>query len=90
MYAALVAMQGYADYFTKKILMNFIITDLAITEDHSETQKPPKSLDLFLKIRLVSNGDFSGFLLEDNSIDEVKICFAILQGLIEIKSPNAA
>lgn len=70
--------------------MNLIITDVAIIENFSQTQRPPKSLDICLKIRLVSNGNFSGFLLEDNNIDEVKICFAILQGVIEIKSPNAA
>lgn len=75
--------------FQRYSFMNLIIMDLAITEDFSNMQKPPKSLGLILKIKLVSNGDFSYYLLEDNSIDEVKLCFAILHGLVEIKSPNA-
>jgi len=66
--------------------MNLIITELTITEDYSQTQKPPKLLDLTLKIRVVSNGDFSGFILEDNSLDDAKLCLAILDGTLKVQS----
>ena len=61
---------------------NLIITSVEIVSDNSNLSGIVRSIDLGLKIEVVSSGDFSGYILADRTLDKDKICADILRGLL--------